>query len=156
MTNTTSIKCYHKNLPLGYGEKPANILFIGNQPSLSEMSILSIFPERLRKFLDKMLYSTGHNNISYFVTNMVFCPCGERTDEKVLFYKKQLFSIVDDCRPKVYIFMSKEVESYYKKELKPFITIPHPEYLMRTGGTHAPFYLPTISKMKGFINENFN
>jgi len=140
---------------VGRGSIPANILFIGEAPGISEEMIGEPFVGQSGKLLDKMLESTIGDNITYFITNCVMCrPTSIKDGDnrkpnpyEVIKCSSNLMSIYRLIQPKIVIFVGRTSEEYYKKEFKNSIFLYHPAYLLRGGGNKHPAYLTELSKL---------
>lgn len=149
-------------LPIpGEGTAPADILFIGSAPSVSEEITQVLWRDQYRQFLNKMLSTALGENISYFITNCVMCrPTdkinGDNRDPNFYEISKcaiNLMKIYDLVKPKVVIFVSKIAQEYYKKEFKEAIFLLHPTLLINNGGFNHPNYRSELRKLKDLSSK---
>jgi len=150
-----------RNIVIGKGVCPADILFIGEAPGKSEDMLCEPFIGASGKLLDALLdeavkLALVNNNInmtkvSYYVTNTLLCrPTNEiggdnrqPLPEEVAACAQNIMNIYNCVRPKIVVFVGKVAQKYYHKEFTVNATILHPSFILRQGGKNSPFFLQT-------------
>jgi len=134
--------CAHrKNVVLGRGKLPADVLFIGEAPGKSEDVLGEAFIGQSGKLLDKLLKGFS---LTYYITNTVLCiPLGadgnirEPQPSEIYRCYPNLKRIVHEVRPKKVCFIGKVAEKYLKPYFPNAVKITHPAYMLRTGGEYS-------------------
>jgi len=150
---------WRTNIVVGRGSVPADILFIGEAPGMTENLRGIPFIGTEEKLLTKMLnevikYSEGKLKKipSYYLTNTILCrPCEDKLSQtrepsisEVLQCQKNLSKIIKQIKPIMVVFVGKIAETYFKNEFPDGVTILHPSFLVKQGGNKSPYYLTTI------------
>lgn len=158
---------YRKNVVIGKGSLPSDILFIGEAPGKTEdykgKPFVGVSGKLLDKMLDKVKEET-RKDFNYYITNTVFCRPTDRkngknrqpTSQEVLACRENLETIVELSDPELIIFLGKVAEKYYYRHYSDSYNcgmIYHPAYLVRGGGISHPRYPMTITKLTEFIKE---
>lgn len=154
---------YRRNIVIGRGTIPAEILFMGEAPGESEDILGEAFVGRSGRLLDKMLWDalldiyngTNDYRIDYFIVNTILCrptDCKGGTNrqpkkEEVCKCAENIMTIYKAVKPKIVIFIGKVAEKYYKDEFPYTESIQHPAYLLRGGGEAHPNYRMNVRKL---------
>lgn len=141
---------------IGRGSIPADILFIGEGPGVSEELMGIPFIGMAGTLLDKMLLSALDMSVSYYITNCVLCrPTDIKNGQnrppnitEVLKCKQHVLNIYDIVKPKIVVFVGRVAEKYYKSEFVDTMFIYHPAFLLRGGGEKHPNYLSELRKLE--------
>ncbi|GAG96382.1 unnamed protein product [marine sediment metagenome] len=157
---------YRSKIVIGRGTVPADILFMGEAPGLSEDSLGEAFIGKAGELLDIMLSEALElSNIevmpTYYITNTVLCrPCdkigGENrppTKEEVLACKDNVLEIITVVNASCNVLIGKTAEKYYSKLLANYFTIQHPAYLLRGGGVEHPYYKRNVRVLSEVLNQ---
>lgn len=144
---------FRKNVVLGRGTMPADILFIGEAPGKSEDLLGEAFVGPSGALLDSLMKDAQLEASlpaipSFYIVNTVLC---RPTDEKfgdnrapspleVCQCTDNVMNIVDKVRPQIVVCVGKIAEKYYKKEFGLTFSIQHPAYILRVGGKNTPQY----------------
>jgi len=143
-----------RNIVIGRGVIPADVLFLGEAPGNSEdVSGIPFFGDS-GKLLDKIILETGMS-FTYYISNAVMCHPSDKIggsnreplEDEVFACRSNVIHVYNTVKPKKTIFIGHVSELYYKKVFKPNATIYHPSFLLRTGGKASPYYLLTVRKL---------
>lgn len=156
------LSAHRRNVVMGRGKIPADILFIGEAPGKVEDIRGEAFVGPSGKLLNILikeaweLAALDHLSFpAYYITNTIGCrPCDrlggenrEPTEEEILACQPRLEHVVRLVKPKVIIFIGKFSKRYYGKRFAEHFDIYHPAYLLRGGGRAHPEYISTIRKL---------
>jgi DNA polymerase len=154
-----------RQIVIGRGEVPADILMLGEGPGIAEDLVGEAFAGPSGALLDRMILDARTvscdelDQPSIFMTNIVLChPTEEfagdnRTPKQneVLACAKNIMEIYKVVSPKRVVFLGDEAAYYYKKEFPSAIKIHHPSYLLRTGGLESRHYLHAVRLLSDVI-----
>ena len=160
-------KCHlsetRKQIVIGRGDMPADVLFIGEAPGRSEDLLGEPFIGQAGKLFEKILYgvrATLKNNFTYYITNTILCrPCSPEDEnrppspEEVLQCRPNLLSVVKKVNPKKVVFIGKIADLYFRWMFPGALTILHPAYLLRTGGERSPNFILEIKILQNYLKE---
>jgi len=143
------------NPVIGRGTIPADILFIGEAPGLTEELLGKPFIGPSGKLLDLMLSQAIGSHITYYITNIVMCrPTNKKMGDnraplpfEITKCSQYLMQIYDIVNPKVVCFVGRVAETNYKREFPESIFIYHPAFLLRGGGPKHPNYSSELRKL---------
>jgi uracil-DNA glycosylase family 4 len=133
----------------GRGSSPASVLFIFPAPDQGGDQIGKVCAGRTNLFLTDLVQDAARTaevpTPSFYVTSMVLCypPHRDPEKEEIISCRGNLMDTVKRIEPTLIVFVSKEVDRFYRKEFRESITIIHPEILMKQGGKASPWYLTT-------------
>ena len=151
-----------RNIVIGRGIIPADVLFIGEAPGKSEDMLSEPFVGAAGKILDALIKKIllPHKKI-YYITNTVFCrPCEgkdepnrEPFEEEVLACRENVLSKAKEVNPKLIIFLGKIAEKYYQSEFPNSISLQHPAFILRQGGINSPAFNVALHKLKDAVKQ---
>ena len=157
---------YRENIVKGKGDKPAQLLFIGEAPGLSEDTIGLPFIGASGKLLDVMINDAFIKSKlkripTYYITNTVMCRPTDRiggknrqpTEEEVLSCRENVLKIILEVNADATILVGKFAEKYYGGLFSLYYTIQHPAYLVRGGGIIHPEYNRNIRILTNIFKE---
>lgn len=154
-----------RNVVIGEGAVPCDILFIGEAPGKSEnlrgKPFIGIAGKIFRQALKDVEVKLGAPFPSHYITNTVACrPCDEKfgdnrqpTKIEVLACKPRVLEIAVLCMPTVIIFLGKVAETYYKKDFPGAYILAHPSRIARLGGTESPTYRMFVRQLHDALKE---
>ena len=155
-----------KTIVFGRGQIPADILFIGEAPGRSEDLLGQPFIGPSGKILDALMAEVNNvlgNLTTYYITNTVLCRPSDCQDQnrqpfpgEILQCKQNVLSIIMLVKPKRICFIGKVAEEYYRRDFPNAITIPHPAYILRTGGKFSPVFRQAFLVLKTMFQEVLN
>lgn len=143
----------------GRGSLPADIVFVGEGPGVSEDVIGSPFVGESGQLLDLAIARTKLEG-RYFITNLVACrPCDKEggpnrapTDREVENCSDRLQETIRIVNPKVVICLGKVPEKHLAevKWLKRYRTyfMYHPAYILRQGGAKSPLFRQFVNQLR--------
>jgi len=153
--NACSLSWVRRNVVVGKGECPADIMFLGEAPGKSEDIIGEPFTGASGKMLDLIIDKAEElsciRNIEYYFTNAVLChptTCKggdnrEPLPSEVSACSQNIMKIYGQIQPSIVVFVGKVAQKYYKKEFTVNATILHPSFILRQGGQSSPLFLQT-------------
>jgi uracil-DNA glycosylase family 4 len=142
----------------GRGPSPAAVLFIFPSPDEGGDKIGKVCAGRMNIFLTEMVADAARaaqvETPKFHIASMVLCypPDRDPEQEEIVSCRGNLIGTVKRVAPDLIVFVSKEVERFYRKEFREATTIIHPEILMKQGGRISPWYLTTTR----ILTEAFN
>ena len=150
---------FRRNIVVGRGVIPAQILFMGEAPGRSEDLTGESFRGRAGRILNKLILDAQIT--SFYIVNTVLCrPTDERqgdnrepSESEVLACTDNVMSIVKKVNPELVILLGKVAERYYGKEFPDAVCLHHPAFLLRQGGVRSPYYRPNLRKLKEAVKE---
>ncbi len=162
--NLVCTKCglhkFRRQIVVGRGDKPADMLFIGEAPTKTEDLLGKPFIGPSGKLLDQMINDavrlTGSTiTPSYYITNTVLCrPTDEKYGEnrepnsyEVAACTPNILDIVAMVQPRIVVFVGKISEHYYKREFPHSVFIQHPVFLLKQGGKASSWYQGNIQTL---------
>lgn len=134
------------NIVLARGKVPADIVFIGEAPGVSEDAIGKPFIGPAGHLLDQMVKASGLNKLRLLFTNMVACiPLEQKRtstihtppEESVIACGERLREIIDIAQPKALVCVGRTSQLHAQKILKCKTTdfiwcdIIHPAHILR-------------------------
>ncbi len=167
-----------RNVVIGRGKVPADILFIGEAPGRVEDLLGFPFTGPSGLLLNQMIEDAAKLDrkevvvgdhflmmdgvrLTWHITNTIFChPTDQLGGDNRPPYKKELVacarnvaSMIDRVKPRIIIAVGKTAERYCRKLGKLFkvSAINHPAFLLRQGGRASPHYLLTIRNLSGAL-----
>ena len=156
----TCTKCpLHKTrhgIVKGRGVIPADFLFIGEAPGVSEDVLGQAFIGPAGKLLDEMILEAHFpSDAKIFFTNTILCrPCDsvsgpnrEPTKEEVLACTENVRAIIKEANPECVILVGDFAKQYYGRMFPDSVKITHPSALLKAGGKRAPGYRGNILKL---------
>lgn len=143
-----------RNIVVGRGSIPADIVMIGEAPGKSEDMLCSPFIGASGNMLNQTVESVckliQEPLPSIYITNTVLCrPCDESigpnrapTREEIETCRQNLLRIVRIVKPKYVILIGNVARDNCRTLFRPecVSTIVHPAYLLRTGGYTSGHY----------------
>ena len=147
-----------KQVVVGRGSIPADILFIGEAPGISEDTIGLSFIGEGGKLLDYMIQEAVKNThpVSYYITNTVLCrPPENREPEptEVLKCRENILEIIQEVGATVFCLIGKVAERYYKDIIPYYHTIVHPAAILRMGDAGSDLISRNIKTLTEMIRE---
>jgi len=168
---------YRRQVVIGRGDVPADLLFIGEAPGKTEDLLGEAFVGPAGKLLDKMLQKACSlsivdkilnsreidriKNITYYITNTILChPTDEREGDnrqpnsyEVNLCTSHIMQIYNMVKPKRVILIGKVADKYYAKEFREAIRIQHPAFILRQGGINSPHFLNNARTLSELFTE---
>lgn len=148
-----------RNVVVGRGFIPADVLFIGEAPGKSEDMRGEPFIGPSGRLLDKM-FDEARDLLelpapSYYITNTALCrptdskngPNRQPSEEEVLKCFRNVDKIIRKVSPKAVVLVGKVAERYYSKLPYKIFTIQHPAFILRTGGVRSEYYITNRQKL---------
>lgn len=148
-----------RQVVIGRGSIPANLLLMGEAPGRTEDLKGEAFIGTSGRLLDRMmndacLLGMGIPLVkpSFFMVNTILChptdkfagPNREPKKEEVYACLPNIDFIIKQVNPKKIILIGDVAYQYYKKEFPDAIKITHPAALGKKGGTKAPNYMYNV------------
>lgn len=152
-----------RNVVIGRGCIPAQILFIGDTPRKSEDLLGEAVFGPAKMLLDTMLVDASKlarvQVPTYYVTYSVLCHAtdelaGDNRDpfpSEVLACSKNVLSIANMIQPKFVVFIGKLAQKYWSKEFPYNTTIQNLIFLLHQGGKFSPWYQTNIQHLVGAL-----
>lgn len=157
---------FRRNIVLGEGDMPADLLFVGEGPGKSEdlRAVPFIGPsgKLLRQaIVDAKKQAKWRGKLSYYITNTVCC---RPTDKKFGSNREPSKSEVLACSPRLdlteQLVAPKEVvllgnipKKYLLKKFPHAHCLWHPAYLLRQGGTGSPRYRILVRQLADVLRQ---
>jgi DNA polymerase len=154
------LRLMRRNVVIGRGEVPADIAFIGEAPGKTEDLLSEAFTGQSGKLLDKLISDSLKlaeikKVPSVYFTNCVLCrPTDEAFGDnrqpsqiEVASCSSNVNRIIKYVKPKIVVFVGKIAEKYFKKEFPYTVSIQHPSFLLRQGGTASSYYSYNVRKL---------
>lgn len=144
---------HRKNVVLGEGEMPCDLLFVGEAPGKTENMMGRPFIGPAGRLLRQAMVFAGdiadlQELPTTFVTNLCGCrptdskfgPNRPPTDAEVWACRKRLELIVELCRPQAIVLLGNLAQSMAGDVCRGATKLPHPAWIMRMGGVESPQY----------------
>ena len=160
---------FRRNIVIGRGVQPADILFMGEAPGRSENAIGKAFIGRSGKLLDRIISDAAQlarliSFPTYFMTNTLLCRPTDSingdnrkpTESEILACRPLVKNIINYIKPKEIVFVGKVSERYYKSEYPGAIRILHPAFLLRHGGESSSYYWVTVRQLSELFERIYN
>jgi len=157
---------FREKIVIGKGDIPADILFIGEAPGLSEDTIGEPFVGPAGKLLDVMvndafIRSKLKKIPSYYITNTVLCRPTDKIggknrepiEQEILQCKENILEIIEKVNPTIIILIGKVAKKYYGHNITVYYTIQHPAYLLYGGGVMHPEYNKNVRILTAIFKE---
>lgn len=141
------LSAFRKNIVPGRGEKPADILFIGEAPGKTEDLLAKAFVGPAGKILNAAIEKARalakmESPPSFYITNTVWCrPCDEKggpnrppTSEEAWACWPNLERCYYEVAPTEVVFLGKVSKTYNQPAFPWGIHLVHPAYILRQGG----------------------
>jgi len=157
---------FRDQIVIGKGSIPAQVLFIGEAPGLSEDTIGLPFVGSSGKLLDIMINDAFIKSKlkkipTYYITNCVLCRPTDKKgganrepkEKEVLSCKENILEILEKVNPTATILVGKVAEKYYGKNFSVYYKIQHPAYLVRGGGVMHPHYSRNVRILTSIFKE---
>jgi len=151
---------WRKNVVIGRGVWPADILFIGEGPGKTENLFGQPFCGPAGRILDKgIIYCQNELHLSefprYFIANSVACRPTDSTngfnrepsEEEFLACWPLLKRIHQIVQPKRVVFLGKVPMKYCKEAFPNGVSIYHPSYILKSGGESSPVFLTFVRQL---------
>lgn len=157
---------YRRNVVIGEGDLPADVLFIGEAPGKSEDLTGDAFVGNSGALLRSLIQDAA--NIislpavprSYFVNTILCRPTNEKHGDnrepsplEVYQCSGNIMRIVDKIKPRIIVCLGKIAEKYFKKEFSLVYTIQHPSYILKIGGKNTPQYIHNFRLLSEAFKE---
>ena len=165
-----------KQVVIGRGSKgrlphKADILFIGEAPGVAEDTLGVTFVGQAGKLLyytfEKVIeHFHGFMKMSYYIINTILCHPVNKDPNVKGNNRKPTKDEIESCRdnielifkivkPKYVILVGKVAEESYRKYVKQYkhISIMHPAFHLRKGGTASPRLQTDIRKIVDLLKE---
>ena len=164
--NYCGLHKFRDKMVIGKGSIPAQVLFIGEAPGISEDTIGEPFAGLEGKLLDVMINEAFIKSKltkipTYYITSTVMCrPTDsqsgsnrEPSEIEVLSCRENILEIIDKVNPKGIVLVGKVAEKYYGKIRPVVFNIQHPAYLLRGGGIMHPQYSRNVRVLTHLFKE---
>jgi len=158
---------FRRQVVLGRGTLPADILFVGEGPGKSEDLIGEPFVGPSGRLLDKALEKAKSiakldSLPTFYISNVVACrPCDanhgpnrQPTGEEAWACWQRLEETYQEVKPKRVVLLGKIAEKYCKDAWPEATVLHHPAYLLRLGGessTQFRAFCRNLSKVFGSL-----
>lgn len=142
---------FRKNVVLGRGVLPAEVLFIGEAPGKNEDLLGEAFigasGRILNQAIEKSRELVGLEEAPlFYITNVCGCRPTDNlggdnrqpTQSEALACWDRLRATYLAANPQRVIFLGKVAERYCKRAWPDGLSLVHPAYLLRTGGARGP------------------
>ena len=158
------ISRHRKNVCIGNGNCPCDILCIGEAPGKSENLMGKVFcgpsGRLLKEGISDSLKSLNMGIPTMFCTNTIACRPSDLfngvnrppTFIEVLNCQQRLIKIIRLCRPKIIIYIGKFAKDNESKTISEYFPdiqigiVTHPSFILRNGGKQSPKYQEFVSK----------
>jgi len=145
-----------RNLLVGTGDTPADILVIGECPDKGEDLIGRGLIGETGKLMSRMWDDAGLSRYRSYHTFVTMCrptdkKGGDSRDprpEEILMCMGNVMTLVDLLKPRAYVLIGDEAKKYYRKSFPSAVCILSPVFLNKTGGTKSSHYLRTIHALE--------
>jgi len=157
-----------RNVVLGRGAVPCDILFIGEAPGKVEDLHGEPFIGPSGKMLDFMMEAaaqcSGVPAPSYYITNTCACrptdslsgPNLKPTPEQLAACHERLVEEITAASPKRVVLVGKVAQKTCGKQVKGAHKMHHPAFLLRTGGAKSPYYLREMRNLSIVFEEVYH
>lgn len=148
-----------RNVVLGRGCLPCDVLFVGEGPGQVEDTLGEPFVGASGRLLDCMLREAEGTHLTFAFTNVVLChptdtPRGDNRapyPDEVLACLQYVLQVVRAASPRLVIFVGEEAERYLGKHVNGKRML-HPAALLRKGGRAAPHYDRVVTQLWRWFN----
>lgn len=150
----------------GRGQKPAEVLIIGEAPGkVEDLRGLPFIGPSGRVLQAAIRDATMRAELAkaptIFITNTVWCrPCdgpgypNRPPDDKEIFNcMPHVKATVYEVNPQHIILLGKVAQKSYAKVYPGSFKLPHPSYLLRLGGTECPEYRQFVAAMSEIFKK---
>jgi uracil-DNA glycosylase len=146
-----------RNIVIGRGSFPADVLFIGEGPGKTEDIIGQAFVGKAGKLLDQLCADAGLAFCTKYFTNVVLCHPTDTFDglnrepqkNEIALCLSNVDFIIGECKPKVVVLAGSIAQKYYGDiDICPIVHIQHPSFLLRTGGVKSPYYTKNVHALE--------
>lgn len=157
---------FRDRIVIGRGNIPAQILFIGEAPGLSEDTLGVPFVgksgELLEIMIDEACIKSKVKKIpTYYITNTVLCRPTDKhggsnrepKKEEILKCRSNLIEIIETVEPVKTVFIGNIAENFCKDLFNYYSKIQHPAYLLRGGGVEHPHYIRNVRILTEIFKE---
>lgn len=154
------LSAFRRQVVIGRGSVPADILFIGEAPGKTEDLRGLPFVGRSGKLLNQIIEEAGQqagltNLPTYYITNVVGCrptdsqhgPNRQPTGEEALACWPRLEEVHKLVKPKLVVFIGKVSKTFCSSAFPQGYHLVHPAYLLRIGGARSPEYANCVREM---------
>ncbi len=148
-----------KNVIIGRGFIPCDILFLDNSPERNADILGEAFPGEGGKLLDQLILEasiklTSKIQFNIYISSAVLCFPMDDTgvprepyENEVLSCMPNIFKIILEANPKKVCFIGKLAEKYYKNHFPESFSITHPNYMAKTGGIYSLDYVKAVKTL---------
>lgn len=168
--NRCTLSKYRRNIVIGRGDIPAEILFIGEAPGRSENLRGIPFCGTSGRILNKALSiasarsSSLCEELTYYITNTVLCrPCNGKAEpnrqptmEERLLCKSNIIKIHKHVQPYRLILLGKVAKATYTSVFPGSYSLVHPAYIARQGGINSSHFRDFVLELKQIFKEIHN
>lgn len=159
-----AIAKFRRNIVIGSGDLPCDILFIGEAPGKSEDLIGQPFVgpsgRILRMAINDVSDKLSHTP-SYYITNIVACrPCDRKQGpnrepdyNEIMACRQRLNHIIKLAKAKVVVTLGKVSASNVKSTVNNATNLQHPAYILRRGGVASVEYRLFLRSMTEIWKE---
>ncbi len=148
------------------GWVPCRILFIGEAPGETENATGIPFVGRSGKLLDKLIAASSPPKKvfpRYAVTNIIACaPWADATRQKVRkpdateaeMCSPRITELLEIAKPRGIVLLGKTAEKFFSQDGNyKIISLPHPAYMLRRGGTGSLEFKRSRLKLQRFVGR---
>jgi uracil-DNA glycosylase family 4 len=144
---------YRRHVVFGRGRVPADVLFIGEAPGKAEDLLGEAFVGPAGRVLQDSLQEasrlSGLPVPSHFITNVCACrptdapqgPNREPTEMEAWQCRERLVQTHHDVHPSRVVLLGRVAERECRRIWPGCVVIPHPAWLLRSGGTSSGAFL---------------
>jgi len=134
-----------KNMIVGIGQVPCDILILGDYPSGVDCIVGKCFTGIIGKCLDDLIKDSKLNKFSIHKNNIVMC--GIKNDDlhkSILNCMQKVNILIDECNPKKIIFLGDVTKKHYEKIYPQSFFVTHPREITKLGAQRSYHYLKTV------------
>jgi len=150
-----------RQVVLGKGPRPCDIMMIGEGPGESEDMLGKPFVGRSGKLLDKILAKAAEladvEQPPVYITNTVACrPPENRNPDKseVAACRDRLLWEVKMVKPSRIVLIGKVAQKLLRKQFPDAVHIVHPAYVLRTGGEKSSYFASCARELANLMEEH--
>ena len=153
-----------RQVVLGRGEIPADLLFVGEAPGKSEDLRGLAFVGPSGRILDAALREVRERLgflPSYYISNTVACrptderggPNREPTLSEVLTCRARLIELESEVRPEAIVLLGATAKYHCGSLFPAHLALYHPAYLLRRGGQTSTEYRVFVRELEEYIGR---
>lgn len=145
-----------KQVVIGEGDMPCDVMFIGEAPGKSEDFTGIPFYGTSGKLLHSAMDWAGADKIKTYVTNIVGCRPPENRDprkDEIRACASRLRGLAEYCQPKVVVTLGTVAKVNTRWWKGQTLHLLHPAYILRQGGLVSTEYIRFKKEIRDLVAE---